>query len=291
MGSRKSKPNSPRNVRRPTMPIERVPLLAASTIRALSTDHARRGLVAVFDVDGTIASIARRPHLVSIPASVKRSLRALARRGDTTVGFVSGRLLRDVAAIVGAGPWSLAGIHGNERLTSSGKFARTWSAAEEVRAHRLASRLERVFTTLPGVWIEKKGPILAVHVREAAPDDVAAAVRAARAMLPAGFEIMSGKSIIELRPKSSAHKGDAVRWIAAERPGAPILYIGDDTTDEDAFASLGPRDFPVLVADAAHLRERAVSGRATTNARWRLRSPRDVGRLIARLAVDPTSTT
>ncbi len=55
-----------------------------------------------------------------------------------------------------------------------------------------------------------------------------------------------GKMVFELRPEVDWHKGKAVEWllgtIKEDYPDQDILaiYIGDDTTDEDAFRSLKP---------------------------------------------------
>ena len=62
--------------------------------------------------------------------------------------------------------------------------------------------------------------------------------------------------------------------------GAPIfpIYLGDDVSDEDAFTVLRKRGgLPILINDGMVAREQ-------TAAMYRLRAPREVGRLLARLA-------
>src|SRR6185369_1392265 len=59
-------------------------------IDAVLAARCRRGLVAVFDFDGTLVHIARTPDAVhAVPATAAR-LETLAKRPDTTVGVVSG---------------------------------------------------------------------------------------------------------------------------------------------------------------------------------------------------------
>jgi trehalose 6-phosphate phosphatase len=88
--------------------------------------------------------------------------------------------------------------------------------------------------------------------------------------------------VIEFRPARCPTKGDAVRWIARQRPGAAVLYVGDDATDEDAFSALGAGDFGVLV-DAERARRERPGGGRRTHARHRLTGPAAVARLIDQL--------
>jgi trehalose-6-phosphatase len=51
---------------------------------------------------------------------------------------------------------------------------------------------------------------------------------------------------VELR--AGRNKGDAVLQLLTELPGdSPVAYLGDDSTDEDAFQALGARGLGVLV--------------------------------------------
>jgi trehalose-phosphatase len=70
-------------------------------------------------------------------------------------------------------------------------------------------------------------------------------------------------------------KGDAVREVLAGRPeGAACAYLGDDLTDEDAFAALDGRGLGVLVSHVprgtrAHAWVRPPVGVLTFLHRWR----------------------
>jgi trehalose 6-phosphate phosphatase len=54
-----------------------------------------------------------------------------------------------------------------------------------------------------------------------------------------------GKKVVELRPEGLT-KGTAVRRIADEHPDRTPVYLGDDTTDEDAFEALHDLDRDAL---------------------------------------------
>jgi len=244
----------------------------------------RRGLVVICDLDGTLAPVAPSPEQARVPDPVRRALAALARRTDTGVGIVSGRPLRQVERLVDPrGIW-LAGIHGFERRVPGGRRERLWSPAQSRRARRLAVALAQAVEGIPGAFVERKGPIVAVHLRRSSPAGRRVARASCTRLCPDGWEIVPGRRVLELRPRASPTKADAVRWIQRFHHGAALLYLGDDVTDEDAFRALGRADFPVLVDDGRLRAERADGLPFHTSARYRLRGPAAVGRLVALLA-------
>jgi trehalose-phosphatase len=82
-----------------------------------------------------------------------------------------------------------------------------------------------------------------------------------------------GKAVYELRPPLDWNKGAAVRWLLS-RPGmadrTPV-YLGDDTTDEDAFRVVRENGIGILVGPPRR-----------SAARYRLSGPAEVRRLLAR---------
>jgi trehalose 6-phosphate phosphatase len=87
---------------------------------------------------------------------------------------------------------------------------------------------------------EDKGAIVAFHWR-GAPDENAAEVAVAAlelAALGAGLETHRGRKVLEIRPPVPIDKGRGIRSLLRERPPAAALYVGDDSTDVDAFAGL-----------------------------------------------------
>ena len=241
-----------------------------------------RGLVAVFDVDGTLAPIAPTPGDARVPRTTRQALHRLGRRRDTLVGIVSGRPLAQVEELVGSGFW-VAGLHGAVRRSPSGRVARLWTAEVGHTGALLARTLTVSLQDVPGVLVEPKGPVVAVHVRAASPAGRARVRNLVSRARPDRWSLLEGRRVFELRPDGLPSKGNAVQWIAARRPGAAILYVGDDATDEDAFHTLRRDDFPVLVGATAARRERGRSPSAT-GALFTLPDTTAVGELVATLA-------
>jgi trehalose-phosphatase len=140
-----------------------------------------------------------------------------------------------------------------------------------------------------GERIEDKGPIVAVHTRNTNPERREHVERVVRAVQLPELELIAGRRELEQRPAGGPTKGDAVRTIAATRPGATILYIGDDTTDEDAFKVLGDEDFPVLVDDEHAHSERPTG--AVTHARYAVDDTDAVARVLDRLGAEASCPT
>ncbi len=93
-----------------------------------------------------------------------------------------------------------------------------------------------------GVMLEDKGFSLALHYRLAPQhaDAVREAVAAACAVYPdEDIEVLPGKAVIEVKP-AAFNKGKGVRELMAYAPfqGRRPIFLGDDVTDDSAFAVL-----------------------------------------------------
>ena len=97
--------------------------------------------------------------------------------------------------------------------------------------------IEKISAMFHGTRVETKGPVLALHYRQApgAVDDLGNALAEA-GLSGAGYRIQHGKFVFEAKPED-ANKGRALARMMQEVPfsGRRPVMIGDDTTDEDAF--------------------------------------------------------
>ncbi|MFU8840708.1 MAG: trehalose-phosphatase [Nitriliruptoraceae bacterium] len=195
----------------------------------------------VLDFDGTLAPIVDHPDLAAPAAGAVAAVTALTRR--TTVAIVSGRPIADVRRRLGDLPVAYAGGHGTELLLADGREAPLIDpSGVQGTLGAVEAELERLVAGEPGWLLERKQASLAVHHRLAPEDSVERLLPRVEALLEQrrddapGFEVLSGKAVAELRP-SGADKGAALQRIHASTPALRPLMIGDDVTDEDAFAA------------------------------------------------------
>ena len=270
---------------------------------------ARAPLLVVADFDGTLAVGARDPSVAVIEPVAQRGLRALARvaterPGRVHVAVLTGRVVSDVAVRTRVGGVEYLGDHGLEH----GTLARG-ARAEQLRvvtdqafdAHRdpaasLADAVADELGSPPWLFVERKGPSVAFHVRQA--DDVAAARAAVVAAIATvesrdglrdhGLTHYRGRSVVDLRPAHAGGKREAVeRLLERHRPGA-VVVLGDELSDVDAFeAAIAARRADAAVTAttvAVHGATRPAPDELLRGADLCLGSPREVGRLLLALA-------
>jgi trehalose 6-phosphate phosphatase len=185
-----------------------------------------------------LLDLAVRPDAVVVDAALPLTLKRLKQRLGGALAPVSGRPLRDVDALLGL-DGAAAGLHGAELRGPGGA-----TLAMPIMQNDLDAALQRAVeaaASISGVLVEDKGGAIALHYR-AAPDAELDVRRAAIAMLDAageGYELLHGKCVIELKP-ANADKGAALAILMRIAPfaGRTPWMIGDDATDEDAFAEV-----------------------------------------------------
>jgi len=219
-------------------------------------------LLLCLDFDGTLAPLAAHPEDVSMAPPVRKMVRELAAKDKVTVAVISGRNRGDLQKRVRITNLYYVGNHGLEISGPGVLFIEPTAAAGCDRIKELAAELERKLERFDGGFVENKGLTLSVHYRMAAAKDhepVRQIVQGVLAKAGDPFELKAGHKVYEIRPRVSWNKGSAVGWIRQQLPWPDplVLYMGDDDTDEDAFAAL-PAAITVRVGcfpeTAAHYR-------------------------------------
>jgi trehalose 6-phosphate phosphatase len=232
--------------------------LLSRNSRPILTRLAQERTLCGFDFDGTLSPIVDRPDSAGMRIRTRDLLQRVALLYPCVV--VSGRAREDVLGkLNGVAAARVIGNHGAETETTqkSGCVVDRWLAALE-----LELGLE------PGLWIENKGYSLAVHYRHSAQKAEARRKILAAARRLESVRVFGGKQVVNLTPRSAPNKGDA---LAAERDRlacAWVLYVGDDETDEDAFA---------LNGNVVSVR---VGRKVKTHARYYLRSQNEIDDLL-----------
>lgn len=195
------------------------------------------------DFDGTLAPIVDDPALAQTSQETREVLMALSRRENLVLAIVSGRSLTDVRARVDIPGLIYAGNHGMEIHAGLLSFLEPCAAAQRQELQRILQDLTAKLDSISGVLVENKGITASVHYRQVGQgrlQEVERRVRAALAPWGHRFRLTEGKKVLEIRPRLGWHKGSAVQWIRRRIEGANALaiYVGDDRTDEEAFATL-----------------------------------------------------
>jgi len=227
-------------------------------------------LLVACDYDGTLAPIVEDPSDAKPLPEAVAAVRALAALPQTTVAVVSGRALRDLATLSRLpSEVHLVGSHGSE--FDVGFVQRLAPELVDLRT-RLQQAIEEIVAQRPGVRLEPKPASIAVHTRTAEPhiaDEVRAAIEGGPASW-SGVHVTQGKEVVELLVLPT-HKGTAVDSLRMQLSASAVLFVGDDVTDENAFAHLHGPDVGIKI------------GPGETRAHFRVEQPIDAVRVLAYL--------
>lgn len=242
-------------------------MLPVDLIAALDAVASTPRLLVTSDFDGTLAPIVNDPADARALPAAAAALVALAQLPDTDAALISGRalsVLRELSAM--PSDVHLVGSHGAEFETG---FVQT---VDEALLARIVTALDDIAARYPGVAVESKPASVALHVRNASAADGGAALEAARrAAVDWDAETTAGKAVLEFAVITT-NKGSAIEALREQTAATAVVFLGDDVTDEKAFARLRDGDLGVKV------------GSGPSAARYRVGSPEEVAEVLAQLA-------
>lgn len=203
------------------------------------------------DFDGTLAPFATDPMQVRAAPGAMATLYAAAALRGVTVALVSGRDLKTLRTLTGIPDTSaivLLGSHGGESSVADVEGSHGPDQEASLRLAAARADLEEVALAHPGTRIELKPGAVALHTRGVDPSVGAAALAAALELSTrhTGVKVIPGKEVVELTVVEN-DKGIALRALAVARTVDATAYLGDDVTDERAFAALDPKSGDVTV--------------------------------------------
>jgi trehalose-phosphatase len=200
-------------------------------------------LLLFLDFDGTLVPIVDHPAKAHLSPTLNVVLRSLAGHENVSLVLISGRNRTDLQDRVGIPGLIYAGNHGLEISGPGFFFVEPTAVASSGPLKDLSAQLAAQLRPVPGVFVEDKGLTTCVHYRQVAPtewEEVRRIVHVVLANADHAFLLSAGHKVYEIRPRVYWNKGSAAGWIK-ERLGkndALAIYLGDDVTDEDAFAAL-----------------------------------------------------
>lgn len=233
--------------------------------------HAGEVLLFMASFDGVLVDYQADPSAACVPPARLELLTRLQRCPDVDVAVISGRPLDDLRPRLPLGDSAFyAGLHGLE--VEGPWFAEVKTDAIDTYRQRMAEVAvvvrERV-ADVRGVTLEHKGPIVALHTRDADPDAVVWSrfqlLSAAADLVNSGsVRALRGQEVLELLPNVGKTRADAVRTIercVEARHGRRVftVYVGADWPDDDAAQVGGGNQVAVVVGRRARIGHRIES--------------------------------
>ncbi len=237
------------------------------------------------DYDGTLTPIVSRPEDAVLSSGMREKLLALAGRPDFNIGIISGRSLLEVQVLVGIEGIYYAGNHGLEIEGPGLSYVNPESRAARAEMKKLAGKFTDRLSGIEGVIVEDKELSLSIHYRLVKESEVNTVAEIFNQLTSPGvnegkIRVSSGKKVFEIRPPIDWHKGKAVETIREQinktigGEEGLVMYLGDDTTDEDAFKVVRrPQGWSIFIGQ----------DNPSSNADYFLNSTAEVETLLSRL--------
>jgi trehalose 6-phosphate phosphatase len=227
----------------------------------------------LLDIDGTLLDIAPTPEAVTVPNRLMETIEVLFQRASGALAFISGRRIATIDRLFAPLKLPSVGCHGAEfRARADGEIDEAVCLPEPLKR-----RIIEIAGITPGIRVEDKVHTIALHFRHApgaGPALMRALVEQRAALMAADLQLLSGKAVIEIKPRWF-NKGTGVSRLMRHPPffGRVPVFLGDDTTDQDVFRMLPEYDGLGYAV-----------GRNLQGAAFTFESPRDVRNWLTRLA-------
>jgi len=244
-----------------------------------------RKIVFLFlDYDGTLSPIAKIPEKAVLPQAVKGNLEKISKNPKFKLAIVSGRELLNIKRVIGIPGIVYVGNHGLEMKGPGIKFKNPVSLRTIRVLQHVKDDLKLNLSVIKGSFAEYKKLSLSVHYRlidrkfEPALKKIVHNVT--RAYEIAGLiKVTSGKKVFEIRPAVKWNKGKAALWLFLRwrfnisTVDALPVYMGDDTTDEDAFRVFKNKGITIFVGKSRK-----------TSANYYLKDTKDVACILKQMS-------
>jgi trehalose 6-phosphate synthase/phosphatase len=228
----------------------------------------------LLDYDGTLISFVKYPKFAKPGKDLLSTLHSLANNQHNEIILISGRRKDELGEWFGSLPIGIVAEHGAWIKEQNSDWRMLRQLNNDWKP-KLLPLLERYADRLPGSFVEEKDCSLVWHYRAVDLDQGILAARELTDDLTTftaniDVQVIQGSKIVEVRC-TGINKGIAAKEWLTRGTYDFILAIGDDWTDEDLFAVLPETAYSLHV------------GFNQTHARFHIRDPREVLRLIEQL--------
>lgn len=239
----------------------------------------KKEILLFLDYDGTLISFQDKPDEVVTPKDIKKTLKDLSKIDRVNIFIITGRKLSDIKKLVPLDSISYAALHGIQiEFEDNHQFL--WPQAKKIRPllKDIKNKAYVKFQSDDKILIEDKKYTLAFHYRMIPKEKIKFKTKrfldlVKRIDKENKLNIIKGDKVIEIRPYGW-DKGKAVNVILDRyKSSSTILpiYIGDDTTDNDAFKYLCKTGITVYVQNKSEL---------DPDARYYLKNPDEVKKFL-----------
>jgi trehalose 6-phosphate phosphatase len=204
----------------------------------------------LLDYDGTLAPFTTERDKAFPYAGVTDILEGIIQNSNTRLVLISGRQVEDLIPLIGLEQLpEIWGSHGGESRSRDGTYRKA-----SLR-RRTVTGLKAATDWMAGMgWsdqLERKPLSVALHWRGLRPEKIEEIQSNVLESLPrlieaTGLSFREFDGGVEVRPQNIT-KANAVQMVLTEIQSDAVAYLGDDSTDEDAFAALEGRGLAVLV--------------------------------------------
>ena len=191
------------------------------------------------DYDGTLAPFRVNRFTARPWAGVRELLKQIQQQGRTRMTMITGRPAQEIRPLLGLEPpLEVWGLHGAERIHVDGRRELEEAPAEtQAKLEKLRERLRQ--DSLGGLFEDKANGVV-MHWRGESARKAKLIEQGTRALFEPmarmdGLMLLDFEYGLELR--AGRDKGGAVEAILEEHGARwPVAFLGDDLTDEAAFA-------------------------------------------------------
>ncbi|CAH0561445.1 unnamed protein product [Brassicogethes aeneus] len=204
-----------------------------------------KNLALLLDYDGTLTPIVNQPDMAVIPEETKAILERLSNVNTLFMAIISGRAVDNVKNLVGIDNIHYAGNHGYEIMAPDGsKYLHEIPTEYKKKMRDMVEELNAKASD-NGAWVEDKIYSITYHFRAVPKVQQSQYLENAKKIMePYGFHVSQAHYGLEAKPPIKWDKGEATLKILNEnfsgdwKKSVKAIFIGDDTTDEDAMRVL-----------------------------------------------------
>ena len=195
------------------------------------------------DYDGTLTPIVKKPEYAKLGQNIKHALENIKSNKNIILAIISGRTLSGIKKLVNLRNVIYAGNHGFEIEIGRDVFIHRGLKEAIPIISKIKKAISKKIKGIRGAFIEDKEFTLSIHWRLVKKKYLNKLFLIIKNIIHNNSKIRLtiGKKVWEIRPNIAWDKGKAVELIYSKvnkNNNLKIIYIGDDTTDEDAFSVL-----------------------------------------------------